>query len=1005
MSTPLQSPGIQVNVIDESFYTPAAAGTVPMLFVATGQDKQNASGTGIAQGTTAANAGKVWVITSQRDLTDTFGTPYFETDAEGNPVHGGEVNEYGLQAAYSALGVSSKAYVVRADVDLSSLDPQSNAPTGLPKVGTYWVDTANSLFGIFEWNAATGKFTEKTPLIIDNSNKATWISGGIISPSFGKVGDYAMVITSDNANQLYYKTADTTPWVSVNNTFPDGNIDKQCVIAPHTQYPNFTAVGTGALSAPTGSVWIKTTTPGNGANWKVKYWQGATQAWTTVPVSLYSSITAAIASLDPVAGGAGIPLGTVIVEYDYTNQLEAAQGVNADFKLWIRYSNAPTTITAPTSSTVKLNSASAFSIRESLANGTWGSEVQISLPGSPTNYLGYEIASRINVRSDLFNIKATWDDVNLKLSISHTLGGDFELKQTTGTPLTQAGFTINGTTANLYTAPSGDNYSFGIASNWKPLVYEALSTAPVTNPADGTLWYNNVFEADIMYHNGTKWVGYKSALSPFQNTTDVKGPIVSATMPQKQSDGVTSLAVGDIWIDTSMPDMYGQNIYVFDGSKWALQDVTDHTTPNGWVFHDARQGLTGGTATVAPAGTIAALLSSDYVDPDCPDPALYPRGTRLFNTRRSGNNVKYYDVGYINTNSTNPRYNNESMSTYYPNRWVTASPNDVNGVGAFGRLSQRGVVVKALDAMIASNQSIRDTDTLNFNLIACPGYPEAIQPMVTFNTDIGQTAFILGDTPFRLEPNGTTLTTYGSNSMKAVDNNDQAAVTFDTHLAMFYPSGYTNDNRGNKIVVPPSHMMLRTIINSDAKSYLWFAPAGTRRGTIDNASSVGYVNDTGEFKTVSLYQGLRDVLSSPTVRINPIATLPGVGLVNMGQYTRTSIASSLDRINVSRLVSYLRRQLGILAKPYLFEPNDAQTRKEIKSAAETLMLELVGQRALYDFLVVCDTSNNTPARIDRSELYLDIAIEPVKAVEFIYIPLRLLNTGAIKSGNLGSMGK
>ena len=58
-------------------------------------------------------------------------------------------------------------------------------------------------------------------------------------------------------------------------------------------------------------------------------------------------------------------------------------------------------------------------------------------------------------------------------------------------------------------------------------------------------------------------------------------------------------------------------------------------------------------------------------------------------------------------------------------------------------------------------------------------------------------------------------------------------------------------------------------------------------------------------------------------------------------------------------------------------------------------MELVGQRALYDFLVVCDTSNNTPARIDKNELYVDIAIEPVKAVEFIYIPLRLENTGAI----------
>ena len=67
----------------------------------------------------------------------------------------------------------------------------------------------------------------------------------------------------------------------------------------------------------------------------------------------------------------------------------------------------------------------------------------------------------------------------------------------------------------------------------------------------------------------------------------------------------------------------------------------------------------------------------------------------------------------------------------------------------------------------------------------------------------------------------------------------------------------------------------------------------------------------------------------------------------------------------------------------------------MKAQVDSLMLELVSQRALYDFLVVCDESNNTPNRIDRNELYVDIAIEPVKAVEFIYIPLRLKNTGEI----------
>jgi phage tail sheath protein FI len=125
----------------------------------------------------------------------------------------------------------------------------------------------------------------------------------------------------------------------------------------------------------------------------------------------------------------------------------------------------------------------------------------------------------------------------------------------------------------------------------------------------------------------------------------------------------------------------------------------------------------------------------------------------------------------------------------------------------------------------------------------------------------------------------------------------------------------------------------------------------------------------------------------------------------MGQYTRDPNSDALNRVNVARLVAYLRRQLARLAKPFLFEPNDSQTRNEIKASIENLLLELVGQRALYDFVVVCDTTNNTPTRIDLNELWVDIAIEPVKAVEFIYIPLRLLNTGAIASGNFGSQSQ
>jgi phage tail sheath protein FI len=86
----------------------------------------------------------------------------------------------------------------------------------------------------------------------------------------------------------------------------------------------------------------------------------------------------------------------------------------------------------------------------------------------------------------------------------------------------------------------------------------------------------------------------------------------------------------------------------------------------------------------------------------------------------------------------------------------------------------------------------------------------------------------------------------------------------------------------------------------------------------------------------------------------------------------------------------------------VFEPNDQITRNEITNAITGLMIDLVAKRGIYDYLVICDDSNNTPARIDRNELYVDIAIEPVKAVEFIYIPVRIKNTGEIAAGNVSS---
>lgn len=978
----LQSPGVQVQVIDESFYLPAAPGTTPMLFVASAQDKKNPSGS-IAQGTTAENAGKVWLITSQRDLVETFGTPLFYTDASSNPQHGGELNEYGLQAAYSVLGVSSRAYVVRADLDTTQLLPSSSAPDGDPVPGTFWLDSDASVFGIKEWNSSTQKFTVKTPIVLDDNSPSTQLVSGVPTTAVGAKGDYCMVVSYSTSTEaaLYYKKLDNT-WTLVENGFDSGKVVQ---ISPHYTYPTFNG------STATGSVWITTTTPSNGAKWSLKYYNGSTQTWSTVSAPIYAGNKEANYALDSAGGGKNIPIRSVYIDSNPDN----LTAETAEFRIKQRNVAGATVATGNATSVLSTEGTYSFTLKVTTpGSNSWSVNTATITPANTTTVLASLIPAAVSSLG-FSNVSASWNATINKLTLTHAAGGEIMIDDGTNDPFQKAGFAVG--LDNVYAAPSGETGYTYLVSNWKPLVYEASAAAPTTDPADGTLWYDTkIADVDIMVHSGGKWRGYRSVFT----TTNATGPLVAAVEPVEQTNG-SPLVTGDIWIDTSNPDEFGRKIYVYNsnnvvGKKWVLQDVTDQSTPDGWLFADARWATTGTTLT---ASSIVDLSTSDYVDPDSPDPALYPSGMRLWNTRRSGFNVKKYIVGHIDTEANegkNIRMSNEPMTNYKADRWVSQYPTAADGGPQFGRLAQRAQVVNALKSVIDSNTSVRDTDTLVFNLLAAPGYPEAIQNLIGLNTDRKLTAFVVGDTPFRLPPNATALSQWALNTNNALDNGDKGATSYDEYMAMWYPSGYTNDNTGNNIVVPPSHMMLRTIINSDNKSYQWFAPAGTRRGGVDNATSVGYITEEGEFKPVALYEGLRDTLYN--AKVNPIATLTGVGVVAYGQKTRARTASSLDRINVSRLVVYLRRQLDVMARPFLFEPNDAQTRREIKAAAESLLLELVGQRALYDFIVVCDETNNTPTRIDRNELWLDIAIEPVKAIEFIYIPLRLKNTGDIAAG-------
>jgi hypothetical protein len=1066
-------------------------------------------------------------MTSQKDVIDFFGVPFFEKTATGNPIHGGERNEYGLLAAYSLLGVTNSAFIVRADVDLDQLAPQSFAPGSQPNDGQWWVDTGNTAWGIKEWNGAAKsvggqRFVNKTPIVLTDDD-ASKVEGNPAAPkdSVGSIGDYAVVYQASAADpiaRVYYKSQGNsqegiTPgtWVLVGSdawsyswpaaigsainsqNFPlptpaaisinetpinlDGLSSAQSVVVainnlsneginaelvkgriylytsgdiaaadssqsdkivledtvsgtlaklgftpnqagraefygpklqktPHTQVPTWKDSGPEQTNRPTGSVWINTTEPNGGSRWRVRKYSSALQAFEPVEAPIYGFTHEALFFLDRAGGGINLPVNTLFVQSNADEDDNSGNDLRegtATFKLWRRSAAGATVIKSVTieDNTFTVGTKS-FKIWQSIRGSR-------SLSASSTveftvelNSAGFEnadlLAAAVNGLSFFDNqgdpvvnqLEASVTDDG-EVQIIHKAGGDIRFESTNTFDVGSI-FPMSKVLPALATGER-------IASNWEPLSvvgFAASRNVPINEPEDGQLWYNPEFsQVDIMIHDGNTWIGYRSA-GGFP-ATDSEGPVVSATAPTKQRDG-SDLESGDLWISTAdlenFPTIYRWDA---DGLDWVQIDKTDQVTEDGILFADARYGTSGATGNTA--ASIRDLLVNDYLDPDAPDPALYPKGMLLWNTRRSGGNVKRYADNYIDVTKDNLRFDpqnsgGQSMAAYATDRWVTASPNNEDGSGSFGRKAQRGVVVRAMKSVTDTSQEIRDTERRNFNIIAAPGYPELLSNLINLNLDRGLLAFVVGDTPLRLKDDATTLINWGTNARLVLDNGDDGIVSFDEYAAVYYPNGFTTDLGGSNAVVPASHMMLRTITLSDQASYPWFAPAGTRRGGITNATAVGYIDSlTGEFQTVALNEGQRDVLYD--LKVNPIPFFVGVGLVAYGQKTRGRNASALDRINVARLVVYLRSQLNKLARPYIFEPNDKLTRDEVKQAVESLLLELVGLRAIFDFAVVCDESNNTPSRIDRNELWVDIAIEPVKAVEFIYIPLRVKNTGEI----------
>ena len=193
---------------------------------------------------------------------------------------------------------------------------------------------------------------------------------------------------------------------------------------------------------------------------------------------------------------------------------------------------------------------------------------------------------------------------------------------------------------------------------------------------------------------------------------------------------------------------------------------------------------------------------------------------------------------------------------------------------------------------------------------------------------------------------------------------------------------YTYDRFNNKFrYIPCNGDIAGLMCRTNIIAYPWFSPAGQQRGIINNAVKLAYNPNKAQ----------RDQLYP--LRINSVVTQPGIGTLLFGDKTALGYASAFDRINVRRLFLTVEQALQKAAEAQLFELNDELTRANFKNIVEPYLRDVQAKRGLYGFLVVCDSTNNTPDIIDNNEFRADIYLKPAKSINYVTLTFVATRTG------------
>ena len=292
--------------------------------------------------------------------------------------------------------------------------------------------------------------------------------------------------------------------------------------------------------------------------------------------------------------------------------------------------------------------------------------------------------------------------------------------------------------------------------------------------------------------------------------------------------------------------------------------------------------------------------------------------------------------------------------------------------------------------------SIADSEVVRGNLLLAPGVQQPIitdKLINTAETRRDVLAIIDLQSDFTQSTENTENASQRLGSITSAISSIKSRNLNSSYACCFYPAVQAMDtiNPGKQYVwLPASVAALGAFASSQAKSEVWFAPAGFNRG------GLGDLGGRGGPRVIQARQRLdskeRDDLYQ--VGINPIATFPAEGVVVFGQKTLQKDQSALDRINVRRLLLLLKSRVSDVSRNLLFDPNLATTWNRFKGQVEPMLSSVKARFGLSDYKVILDETTTTPDLVDRNIMYAKIYIKPARAIEYIVVDFIITKTGA-----------